>query len=85
MGFRRRPVLAVLFLFTLLISGRQLSSPDLGWHLAAGERIVREGRIPHADDFSHTVAGAHWNGAFRLFTCAQLPAISHTSPASMEI
>ncbi|MFH1277726.1 MAG: hypothetical protein ABIK65_05055 [Candidatus Eisenbacteria bacterium] len=60
MAFLRRPVIALLFLFALLVSGRQLSSPDLGWHLAAGERIVREGRIPDKDDFSHTVEGNHW-------------------------
>ena len=49
MGFRRRPLLALLFLFALLVSGRQLSSPDLGEiyarisaHFALEERLMRE-------------------------------------------
>lgn len=60
MGFRRRPLLGLLLLFTLLMTARQLTSPDLGWHLAAGERILREGRIPDTDDFSFTAAGNRW-------------------------
>ena len=55
-----RPVLIAGFLLLALISSRILSSPDLGWHIRAGERIVAEKAIPDTDNFTHTVEGNRW-------------------------
>jgi len=55
-----RPFLFAGFLLLALISSRILSSPDLGWHIRAGERIVEEGAIPDSDNFTHTVNGDQW-------------------------
>lgn len=37
-----------------------LADPDLWWHLAAGEWIVRHGAVPWTDPFSFTAAGHEW-------------------------
>jgi tetratricopeptide (TPR) repeat protein len=56
----RIPIVPACFLLLLLASGRQLQSPDLGWHIRAGERILEERAIPTADTFTHTVPGGKW-------------------------
>jgi len=62
----------------LLINPRRLfGDGDTGWHVGAGEWILRAGAIPHVDPFSFTFRGAPWtahewlaeivmSGAFRL-------------------
>ncbi len=49
-------VVAVGFVFGL----KPLGDYDGWWHLAAGRYIVEQGRIPHVDPFSYTMAGREW-------------------------
>ncbi|MCW3798286.1 hypothetical protein OMW55_10780 [Sphingomonas sp. BN140010] len=69
---------ALLGALILLIHPRRLfGDGDTGWHLGAGNWILRTGTIPHVDPFSFTFRGAPWtahewlaeilmSGAFRL-------------------
>ena len=41
-------------------SFKNISNPDLFWHLSAGERILTDWRLPDADWLSFTRAGAPW-------------------------
>ena len=54
----------VFGIFVCLLSGltllRPALDPDLGWHLRTGELILASGKIPTADPYSFTVAGAPW-------------------------
>ncbi|URD59698.1 hypothetical protein M8312_07635 [Sphingomonas sp. KRR8] len=65
--------LAILLIFP----GRLFGDGDTGWHLGAGEFMLRTGTIPKVDPFSFTFRGAPWtahewlaellmSGAFRL-------------------
>jgi hypothetical protein len=36
------------------------SDPDLFWHLRVGQWVVEHGDVPHADEYSHTMAGHEW-------------------------
>jgi len=50
-----------LFLFTLAaFSPRVLGDGDTWSHVATGEWIIAHGAAPHADPFSHSMAGAPW-------------------------
>jgi hypothetical protein len=50
-----------LFLFTLAaFSPRVLGDGDTWSHLATGEWIIAHGSVPHADPFSHSMAGEPW-------------------------
>ena len=78
---------AVLGPAILLVFPRRLfGDGDTGWHLGAGEAILRAGAIPHADPFSFTFRGAPWTahewlaeiamgGAFRLAGWSGLAAL----------
>jgi len=55
-----RLVVAVLFTALLAMAIRTPADTDTWWHLAAGRAIVTTGRIPLADEFSHTVRGKPW-------------------------
>ncbi|MBI1950099.1 MAG: tetratricopeptide repeat protein [Acidobacteria bacterium] len=48
----------------------ELAEVDLHWHLRAGERILGEGRVPRADDFTYTSAGRPWIDLHWLFQAA---------------
>jgi hypothetical protein len=53
----------IVVLLSLLMLGHGntlLSDPDTYWHIAAGRWIVANGRVPHTDPFSHSMAGAPW-------------------------
>jgi hypothetical protein len=49
-----------LLFFVLGGTGTLLADGDPGWHLRAGEWILANGRVPHADLFSFTRAGQPW-------------------------
>lgn len=62
-GFFDRLLLAVfvLFLPPLLASTPGLfADGDVSWHVAAGQWILTNGRVPQTDPFSHTMAGQPW-------------------------
>jgi hypothetical protein len=46
----------------LLLAGRSamLRDPGSFWHLAAGQKMLAEGHVPHTDSFSFTMAGRPW-------------------------
>ncbi len=60
----RAQVAGLCFLGTLalLLAGTDglLRDPDTYWHVATGTAILREGRLPWVDPFSHTFAGQPW-------------------------
>src|SRR5690349_21428185 len=47
-------------LYYLLNAQRLLGHYDLGWHLAAGDLIRQQGKIPFQDPWSFTAAGKQW-------------------------
>ncbi len=52
-----------LALFGVLLAGvatQPLWHDDIFWHLRTGELIVRSGRVPRVDLFTHTVYGQPW-------------------------
>jgi hypothetical protein len=50
-----------VFLFGRLEGAHTLlSDGDTGWHIRAGEWILRHGRVPHHDLFSFTLPGKPW-------------------------
>jgi hypothetical protein len=52
--------LAVLFLGLFAITARNVTDPDVWWHLKTGELIAESKTVPHADLFSYTRAGQPW-------------------------
>jgi hypothetical protein len=59
--FRTQNVfLAVLFLGITAMAFRNVTDPDVGWHIKTGEWMVHHHAVPHADIFSFTRAGAPW-------------------------
>jgi hypothetical protein len=56
--------LALVCLFTTLplmyINHKLLNDPDIWWHMRAGEWILQNHQIPHADPFSSTTLGRPW-------------------------
>src|SRR5690242_1345167 len=54
-------VLPILFLFGALNGARTLlTDGDTGWHIRAGDWMLRNGRVPQDDFFSYTRAGEPW-------------------------
>lgn len=49
-----------IFLRLLFLGGTLLNDGDTGWHLVAGETILRTLSVPHVDVYSFTAPGATW-------------------------
>jgi len=52
--------LAVLFLGLFAMAARNVTDPDVWWHLKTGQYIAEHKSVPHADLFSYTRAGEPW-------------------------
>ena len=52
--------LVVLFLGLFAMAARNVTDPDLWWHLKTGQFIVAHKSVPRSDPFSYTRAGAPW-------------------------
>lgn len=52
--------LTVLLLGLLAMTARNVSDPDLWWHLETGQYIAEHKSVPHVDPFSYTRAGEPW-------------------------
>jgi len=56
----KRAFLFVLFLGLFTMTARNVTDPDVWWHLKTGEYIALHHSVPHADPFSYTRAGQPW-------------------------
>jgi hypothetical protein len=56
----RTVFLAILFLGLLGMAARNVTDPDVWWHLKTGQYIAEHKAVPHADPFSYTRAGQPW-------------------------
>jgi hypothetical protein len=55
-----RIFLTVLFLGLFALAARNVSDPDIWWHLKTGQYIAEHKSVPHVDPFSYTGAGEPW-------------------------
>lgn len=55
-----RIFLAVLFLGLFAMAARNVTDPDIWWHLRTGQYIAEHKSVPHTDPFSYTRAGEPW-------------------------
>ena len=55
-----RVFLAVLLLGLFAMAARNVTDPDVWWHLKTGQFIAEHKSIPHTDPFSYTRAGHPW-------------------------
>jgi len=55
-GWLCAAALAAVFLLAGVLALRQVASPDIGFHLAAGERVLSAQGWPRTDPFTYTVA-----------------------------
>jgi hypothetical protein len=55
-----RIFLAVLFLGLFAMAARNVTDPDVWWHLKAGQYIAEHKSVPHTDPFSYTRGGLPW-------------------------
>ncbi|MGA7217380.1 MAG: hypothetical protein WBX38_03650 [Candidatus Sulfotelmatobacter sp.] len=55
-----RTFLAIVFIGLFALAARNLTDPDLWWHLATGEYIAQHKSVPRTDPFSYTRAGERW-------------------------
>ena len=53
-------VAAAVYAMLQLLGQRLLNDPDSYWHLVVGQQILATWSFPHADTYSHTMAGAPW-------------------------
>jgi hypothetical protein len=51
---------AILFVALFVMTVRELSDPDVWWHLRAGQYILEHSTVPHTDPFSFTAQGKEW-------------------------
>src|SRR6202050_3831480 len=56
----KRTFLAVVFLGLFTLAARNVTDPDVWWHLKTGEYIAAHKSVPHTDPFSFTRAGEPW-------------------------
>jgi hypothetical protein len=56
----KRVFLAVLFLGLFAMAARNVTDPDVWWHLETGQYIAQHKSVPHTDPFSYTRAGEPW-------------------------
>ncbi|MBI5476129.1 MAG: hypothetical protein HY964_05260 [Ignavibacteriales bacterium] len=62
--------LGIIFLLIVIFAFREIYSPDLGFHLRAGEWIIKNLKIPANDEFTFTSAGREYidlNWLFQIF------------------
>src|SRR5271170_4664791 len=52
--------LAVLSMGLFAMAARNVTDPDVWWHLKTGEYIAEHKSVPHTDPFSYTRAGQPW-------------------------
>ena len=57
----------LLFIISFLILTKFNIDPDLGWHLAYGQKFLQEGRILRVDEFSWTMPGYEWGNSYFMF------------------
>lgn len=56
----KRTFLAVLFLGLFALTARNVTDPDVWWHLKTGQYIAEHRTVPQTDPFSYTRAGKPW-------------------------
>ena len=56
----RRIFILILVSGVFLMGSRNVSDPDLGWHLKTGQYISAHKSVPHTDAFSYTRGGQPW-------------------------
>ncbi len=56
----RRLLITLFFVSLFVLSARNVTDPDFGWHLRTGEYIVSTVSIPHFDFLSFTAPGQPW-------------------------
>jgi hypothetical protein len=56
----RNIFLAVVLLGIFGMAARNVTDPDVWWHLKTGQFIAQRGSVPHTDPFSYTRAGQPW-------------------------
>jgi hypothetical protein len=52
--------LAALFIGLFAMAARNVTDPDVWWHLKTGQYIAEHKSVPHTDPFSYTRAGQPW-------------------------
>jgi hypothetical protein len=58
---RTRNIFLAVVLFGIFgMASRNVTDPDVWWHLKTGQFIAEHGSVPHADLFSYTRAGQPW-------------------------
>jgi hypothetical protein len=55
-----RVFITVLFLGLFAMAARNVTDPDVWWHLKTGQYIAEHRSVPHTDPFSYTRAGQPW-------------------------
>ena len=56
----RNVFLAALFVGLFAMAARNVTDPDVWWHLKTGQYIAQHRSVPHTDPFSYTRAGQPW-------------------------
>src|SRR5882757_8866974 len=52
--------LVVLFLGLFAMAARNVTDPDVWWHLKTGQYIAEHHSVPHVDPFAHTRGAEPW-------------------------